>query len=178
MFSAILFMVCLQQDPDLVAARASEVRRIGVMERCARAVCSVMDMKAPGGGSGVVIDPSGLVLTNYHVVGQPDSQKESNKPAGPLPDLPGLGDGEPDPILPDPPAPPEEVLDEWRANHADATEGDEAEFVTSWQDQWREEHLPKGKHHYRLKKVGLPDGELYRAVVLGIDPGSDLAVLR
>ena len=178
MFPAILFVACLQQAPDIAAVQASESRRIEIMQRCAGAVCSVMDMKAPGGGSGVIIDPSGIVLTNYHVVGQPDSQKESGKPDGPLPKIPGLGGGKPDPVLPEAPAPAAEILEAWRVKHPEASEQEEAEFVSTWQEEWRAEHLPKGKHHYRLKKVGLPDGELYRAVVLGIDPGSDLAVLR
>ena len=59
-----------------------------------------------------------------------------------------------------------------------ADEAAQKQFAEQWQADWREEHLPHGKHHYRNKKVGLPDGELYEAVVLGIDPGSDLAVLR
>jgi S1-C subfamily serine protease len=106
-------------------ALAAQARRIEVMARCAPAVCSVMSMDAPGGGSGVVFDPAGFVLTNYHVVGKPDLETAPSVPEG-------------------------------------APEADRA----------------RGKGHYRDKKVGLPDGELYRAEVLGIDPGSDLAVLR
>ena len=84
------------------AVRAAEARRIAVMQRVAPSVAAVMSLTAPGGGSGVVIDPRGFVLTNFHVVGKPDVTR---------------------------------------------------------------------------MKVGLPDGELYGATVLGIDPGSDLAVL-
>src|SRR5690606_20903292 len=73
-----------------------------VMARVAPAVCSVMPLDAPGGGSGVIIDPLGFVLTNFHVVGKPE---------------------------------------------------------------------------VRRMKIGLPDGGLYGATVLGVDPGSDLAVL-
>src|SRR5690606_11812332 len=73
-----------------------------VMARVAPAVCSVMPLDAPGGGSGVIIDPLGFVLTNFHVVGKPE---------------------------------------------------------------------------VRRMKIGLPDGGLYGATVLGADPGSDLAVL-
>ncbi len=89
-------------DTDLDRVLAAQARRIATMQKVAPAVCSVMSMDAPGGGSGVVIDPLGFVLTNFHVVGKPD--------------------------------------------------------VT-------------------VMKVGMPDGRLYRAEVLGIDPGSDLAVL-
>lgn len=119
------------QDP-FAAVQASEARRVATVARCAPAVCSVMAMDAPGGGSGVVFDPRGFVLTNFHVVGEPDK--------GYRPSVPDLPAGE--------------------------------------VEAWRAEHLPRGAAHYRNKKVGMPDGELYEAVVLGIDPGSDLAVLR
>ena len=178
MVPALLFVACLQQAPDITAVQASESRRIEVMQRCAGAVCSVMDMKAPGGGSGVIIDPSGLLLTNYHVVGAPDSRAESENRRGGLPPIPGFDGGKSDPVLPEAPEPPAEELAAWRAEHPEASDEEQADFISKWQEEWREEHLPKGMHHYRLKKVGLPDGELYRAVVLGIDPGSDLAVLR
>ncbi|MFN7587680.1 MAG: trypsin-like peptidase domain-containing protein, partial [Planctomycetota bacterium] len=127
MMFALLSVVGLFQDP-IPAVRADEARRVEVVARCAPAVCSVMAMDAPGGGSGVVIDPRGYVLTNFHVVGSPD---EGYRP--------------PEPVLP------------------------AAEL-----EAWRHENLPRGSAHYRNKKVGMPDGELYEAVVLGIDPGSDL----
>ena len=92
----------------------------------------VMAMDAPGGGSGVVFDPRGFVLTNFHVVGSPDEGYRPQEPVLPAAEL----------------------------------------------EVWRQENLPRGSAHYRNKKVGMPDGELYEAVVLGIDPGSDLAVLR
>jgi S1-C subfamily serine protease len=102
--SALLAALPLQQGPDadLQAALAAERQRVELMDRVAPAVCSVMRESAPGGGSGVVFDPLGFVLTNFHVVGEPDVKR---------------------------------------------------------------------------MKVGLPDGRLYGASVLGIDPGSDLAVL-
>ncbi|MBK8099161.1 MAG: trypsin-like peptidase domain-containing protein [Planctomycetes bacterium] len=144
------------QDPALASIEKSQQRRTAVIARCAPAVCSVMDMSAPGGGSGVVFDPAGFVLTNYHVVGEPDKDYK----------------------LPKPPQPPAAVLDEWNAAHAAATDDERKKFIDDWQENWRGEHLPKGASHYKNKKVGLPDGQLYEAVVLGIDPGSDLAVLR
>jgi S1-C subfamily serine protease len=155
MMLAVFVAICTAQDPDLAAVLASEQRRTAVIERCAAAVCSVMSMDEPGGGSGVVFDPAGFVLTNYHVVGDADEDYE----------------------LPKPPPPPAEVLDEWR--HRTSGDADaEAKFVADWQQQWRDDNLPRGAAHYRNKKVGLPDGQLYEGVVLGIDPGSDLAVLR
>jgi S1-C subfamily serine protease len=144
-----------QQDADLVAVLASEARRTAVMARCAPAVCSVMAMDQPGGGSGVVFHPAGFVLTNFHVVGEPDA----------------------DYVLPDPPAPTADQLDELRRRLPELAEAEDA-LLARWQEAWREEHQPRGAAHYRHKKVGLPDGQLYEAEVLGIDPGSDLAVLR
>ncbi len=160
--------LCGMQDPDLAAVLASEARRAGVIERCSRAVCSVMSMDAPGGGSGVVFDSAGFVLTNYHVVGESDDQKRPD-PRKPV---------EQPFKLPDPPQPPAADVAAFRSKHPEATDDDERKFVDTWQAEWREENQPRGKGHYRNKKVGLPDGQLYEAEVLGIDPGSDLAVLR
>ncbi len=95
-------LVQAQADTAIAAARAAESARVAVMARVAPAVCSVMQIGQAGGGSGVVFDPAGFVLTNFHCVGKPEVKKMS---------------------------------------------------------------------------IGLPDGELYEATVLGIDPGSDLAVL-
>ena len=143
------------QDP-LAAVRADEARRVALVARCAPAVCAVMAMDEPGGGSGVVFDPRGYVLTNYHVVGEPDPKWRP----------------------PQPPAVPDAELQAFRLQQPAADDAAIAAFTARWQDAWRREHAPRGTRHYRNKKVGLPDGELYEAVVLGIDPGSDLAVLR
>ncbi|MFO0311776.1 MAG: trypsin-like peptidase domain-containing protein, partial [Planctomycetota bacterium] len=143
------------QDP-LAAVRADEARRVALVARCAPAVCAVMAMDEPGGGSGVVFDPRGYVLTNYHVVGEPDPKWQP----------------------PRQPAVPDAELQAFRAQHPAADDAAVAAFTARWQEAWRREHAPRGSRHYRAKKVGLPDGELYEAVVLGIDPGSDLAVLR
>ncbi|MFO1076512.1 MAG: trypsin-like peptidase domain-containing protein [Planctomycetota bacterium] len=133
MISVVTAVLCGLQDPDLAAVRAAEARRVAVVEHCAAAVCSVMGMNEPGGGSGVIFDPAGFVLTNYHVVGEPDKDYKAIEPAGMSP----------------------EDLAKWRA-----------------------ENLPRGTQNYKNKKVGLPDGRLYEGVVLGVDPGSDLAVVR
>lgn len=145
---------CLMQDP-IDAVAASESRRVAVIDRCAKAVCSVMSMDSPGGGSGVIFDPAGFLLTNYHVVGQPD---KDYKPS-------------------DPPEPPDDVVEAWR-KATGGGEDEEDEFIAKWQKQWRAEHQSSGASHYKNKKIGLPDGKLYEGVVLGIDPGSDLAVIR
>jgi S1-C subfamily serine protease len=173
MIDAIVALVCVLQDPDAVAARKSQQNRTAMVASVAPAVCSVMDISSGGGGSGVIIDPHGFVLTNYHVVGEADTAqpKPRPKPGEKPPE-------EPPPVLPPPPPPPAEVLGKWDSDHPGATAAERQGFVDEWQAAWRDEHLPKGKHHYRNKKVGLPDGELYEAVVLGIDPGSDLALLR
>ena len=154
--------VPLQQEPDVAAVRAAESRRVATIAQCAPAVCSVMDRSAPGGGSGVIFDPRGYVLTNYHVIGAPDTNAKVDKKD----------------VLPAPPEPPDEAIAKWRSENPDADEAAQKAFVATWQDEWRKQNWPVGKQHWRNKKVGLPDGELYEAVVLGVDPGSDLAVLR
>ena len=57
-------------DRDLAAVLDAESRRIEVMAAAEPAVCSVMKRGSPGGGSGVLFDPRGFVLTNFHVVGK------------------------------------------------------------------------------------------------------------
>jgi S1-C subfamily serine protease len=164
MIATAVFALLLAQDPELAAVQQSQEQRIATMARVAPAVCSVMDMNEPGGGSGVIFDPAGFVLTNFHVVGQPNGEATGK-------------DGK-EGALPQPPKPSKEDLDAWRAQHADAKDLEEAKLTELWQTAWREENWPKGKRHWRHKKIGLPDGQLYEAVVLGIDPGSDLALLR
>ena len=146
---------CAMQDP-IDAVAASEARRVAVIDRCAQAVCSVMSMDSPGGGSGVIFDPGGFILTNFHVVGKPDKDYKPSKP----------------------PEPPAAVLEKWSQDNPDAADEAKAKFVAAWQDEWGAEHHPAGSSHYKNKKIGLPDGRLYEGVVLGIDPGSDLAVIR
>ena len=61
------------QDPapegPLGVALEAEARRVALVARLAPSVASVFQGETPGqgGGSGVVIDPAGYVLTNFHV---------------------------------------------------------------------------------------------------------------
>ncbi|MCO5165460.1 MAG: trypsin-like peptidase domain-containing protein [Planctomycetes bacterium] len=93
-----------QDDGDEVLRRAlaAEAAQVALVARLAPTVAAVFPGEAPGGGggSGVVIDPRGLVLTNFHVSGL-----------------------------------------------------------------------------NRVLTVGLSDGRTYRARLLGIDPGGDIALL-
>jgi S1-C subfamily serine protease len=53
----------------LAAVRAAEARRVEVFDDATKAVvCIFSDDQRGGGGSGVVIDPAGYGLTNFHVV--------------------------------------------------------------------------------------------------------------
>ena len=52
---------------ELALVRDLEKARIGLADRLAPAVCAVF--KGGGGGSGVIISPDGLVLSNFHVTG-------------------------------------------------------------------------------------------------------------
>jgi S1-C subfamily serine protease len=89
-------------DPaDLKAARRFEARQMTLIRRLSPSVAAVFKEGEPGGGSGVIVDPRGYVLTNFHVSG------------------------------------------------------------TS-----------------KRLRVGLNDGRSYRARLLGIDPGGDIALLR
>lgn len=55
-------------DDDLETARRVEQQRIAVVKQVMPAVVAVFGLERQGGGSGVVIHPSGLALTNHHVV--------------------------------------------------------------------------------------------------------------
>ncbi|MHC4547993.1 MAG: trypsin-like peptidase domain-containing protein [Planctomycetota bacterium] len=54
-------------DRALQVVRRLEKERVGLARRLAASVCAVF--KGRGGGSGVVISPDGLVLSNFHVTG-------------------------------------------------------------------------------------------------------------
>ena len=60
-----------EDDPGLARLRAAEAARVAVIARVAPAVAAVFQGKVAGegGGSGVIVDPAGYVLTNFHVSG-------------------------------------------------------------------------------------------------------------
>src|SRR4051794_10482552 len=53
---------------DLAAVKQAEARRVEVVGRIRPAVVAVFSQNMDGGGSGVIIDPAGFALTNFHVV--------------------------------------------------------------------------------------------------------------
>jgi S1-C subfamily serine protease len=53
---------------DLAAVRQAEARRVEVVAKVRPAVVAVFSENMDGGGSGVLIDPAGFALTNFHVV--------------------------------------------------------------------------------------------------------------
>ncbi|MDB2526025.1 S1C family serine protease [Mariniblastus sp.] len=54
------------EDRQRVAA--IERYRIQAINRVIQSVVAIYDEDRQGGGSGVIIDPSGIVLTNHHVI--------------------------------------------------------------------------------------------------------------
>src|SRR5262245_48727610 len=54
---------------DINTAKQAEARRVEVVAKVRPAVVAVFSSNMDGGGSGVVIDPDGYALTNFHVVG-------------------------------------------------------------------------------------------------------------
>ncbi|MBX3436878.1 MAG: trypsin-like peptidase domain-containing protein, partial [Planctomycetaceae bacterium] len=57
---------CAAADPSVLAA---EEARVEVIERISAPTVAIFDPEGSGGGSGVIIRPDGLVVTNFHVVG-------------------------------------------------------------------------------------------------------------
>lgn len=57
------------QDPVLKRALEAEKKQVALIARLMPAVAAVSKPGKPGGGSGVIIDPRGYVLTNFHVSG-------------------------------------------------------------------------------------------------------------
>ncbi len=54
--------------PLLPVSAQPGAARVRLVERMAPSVVSVMSLRRPGGGSGVILDERGTVLTNFHVV--------------------------------------------------------------------------------------------------------------
>ena len=110
------------QDPGALASvRKAQADRMAVIAKVQPSVCSVMAVSSPGGGSGVIIDPAGFIVSNFHVV----QKRKKKKPR---------------------------------------IKGQKVE---------KQAYDPA----HKVMKIGLPDGKLYLADVIGIDPGSDLAIL-
>jgi len=78
--------VCAAADPVAPSETVlqAEARRIEMMERVSPSVVCLFDSSLRGGGSGVLIDPDGYGLTNFHVVA---AMLKSRRGWG------GLGDG-------------------------------------------------------------------------------------
>ncbi len=73
----------VEPDADVAAALLDEQRRIETISRVSPAVVCIYDAERRGGGSGVIIDPAGYGLTNFHVVA---SMLASRRGLGGLPD--------------------------------------------------------------------------------------------
>src|SRR5436190_23552608 len=60
---------------DLSAVKKAETDRIAAIAKVRPAVTAVFSANMQGGGSGVIIDPDGYALTNFHVVSYNQSLK-------------------------------------------------------------------------------------------------------
>jgi S1-C subfamily serine protease len=69
LFTLVTASVVAAQDADIERAKAAEARRVALVERLAPAVGAFFQKATvgQGGGSGVVIDPRGYAITNFHV---------------------------------------------------------------------------------------------------------------
>jgi S1-C subfamily serine protease len=61
-------MVAPLSEAELTAIRAAETARVEAIDSVYGAVVAIYGNDRAGGGSGVLYDPSGLALTNHHVV--------------------------------------------------------------------------------------------------------------
>ena len=55
-------------DAQLTVIKQLEEKRIAAIEQVIGSVVAIYDDDRQGGGSGVIIDPSGIALTNHHVI--------------------------------------------------------------------------------------------------------------
>jgi S1-C subfamily serine protease len=88
-FLLSVLLVPHQQLPQAVAAeldtaKAAESDRIKVIDKVKPAVVAVFARGGRGGGSGVLIDPEGYALTNFHVTAGPGNFMQAGLPDGVL----------------------------------------------------------------------------------------------
>ncbi len=57
-------------DGALARLKLLQEKRAALIAKVSPAVCAVMSLSRPGGGSGVVFHPRGWILTNFHVTGR------------------------------------------------------------------------------------------------------------
>jgi len=155
----------------------AQARRTAVIQKAAQSVCSVMALNSPGGGSGVIFHPRGFVISNFHVVASRGRPK--GRPPGP--------DQPPDEDEPKPPKPapmPDQKGDQGKDKKFEiplrttSRPTKKATKKKKEKDPFGEPPAGDGWDPARkVMKIGLPDGKLYKAQVLGVDPGSDLAIL-
>ncbi len=178
-----------QGDEELQAVLKAQARRTAVVQKAAQSVCSVMALNSPGGGSGVIFHPRGFVISNFHVVAArkkprggppgPDQPPDEDEPKPvPMPDQSGRQDDGKDKYRVIPPTwrrvgPPTSRpfrLPSPATRKPSKKKKDKNLFgEPPAGDGWDPAH--------KIMKIGLPDGLLYKAQVLGVDPGSDLAIL-
>lgn len=55
-------------DAEWNLIRSAEQRRIAAIQKVQGSVVAIYDVGRQGGGSGVILDPSGIAITNHHVI--------------------------------------------------------------------------------------------------------------
>src|SRR6516162_7079862 len=65
---AVLLIAGAAAAADLAAVKEAEARRVEAIAKVRPAVVAIFSENMDGGGSGVLIDPAGFALTNFHVV--------------------------------------------------------------------------------------------------------------
>ena len=76
----LILLLVLSLSSIIESQNKDEEKRIKLIEKISPTVVSVMSLSMPGGGSGVLIDPYGTVLTNFHVVARSIFSRGKEKP--------------------------------------------------------------------------------------------------